>query len=114
MFPRLRSKAGAELREALERVERLEADHRAAAPLHAEVERLGRRWAGTGALGAGELERMAELAAQLNALYREHIAVEDRELFPMAARVLTESEQSEIGGEMAARRGISIRASSTT
>jgi hypothetical protein len=39
-------------------------------------------------------------------LYREHIAVEEREIFPVAAAVLGKFQREAMGGEMAARRGL--------
>jgi len=48
---------------------------------------------------------------ELEALYRDHIAVEDREVFPMAARVLRAEDRQTIGKEMAGRRGVSGRSS---
>jgi len=39
-------------------------------------------------------------------LYRAHIAAEDRDLFPAAARALDAPTLREIGREMAARRGV--------
>jgi hemerythrin-like domain-containing protein len=40
----------------------------------------------------------------LHAIYEQHIGVEDRELFPTAAQLLSSSQMREIGREMAARR----------
>jgi hemerythrin-like domain-containing protein len=39
-------------------------------------------------------------------MYRRHIEVEDREVFPVAARVLPKQEQEAIAREMAARRNV--------
>lgn len=38
--------------------------------------------------------------------YRNHIAIEERDLLPWAARLLTPSQQARIGKNMAARRGV--------
>lgn len=38
--------------------------------------------------------------------YRSHIALEERDLLPYAARLLTPSQQAHIGKNMAARRGV--------
>jgi hypothetical protein len=56
---------------------------------------------------SGAIERAAELRhrlARLCTLYTSHLAMEDQELFPIAARVLTESDVRQIGLEMATRR----------
>jgi hemerythrin-like domain-containing protein len=39
-------------------------------------------------------------------MYREHIALEDGEIFPLAARMMEKTEIEAVGREMAARRGI--------
>ena len=42
----------------------------------------------------------------LAAMYREHIAIEDSEVFPAAAAALTAEQRKAIGEEMAARRSL--------
>jgi hemerythrin-like domain-containing protein len=49
--------------------------------------------------------RLREVAARLRAAYAEHIALEERELFPAARNALTEEDVSAIAAEMDARRG---------
>jgi hemerythrin-like domain-containing protein len=39
-------------------------------------------------------------------MYTRHIALEDSELFPMAARMLNPQQLQEVGQEMAQRRGL--------
>jgi hemerythrin-like domain-containing protein len=54
-------------------------------------------------------ELVARLAVGVEALvtaYREHIRLEDEELYPLAKRVLSEAEVAALGQEMAARRHI--------
>jgi hypothetical protein len=43
---------------------------------------------------------------ELSEIYRRHIAMEDAELFPLAARVLDRDGIEALGREMAQRRGI--------
>jgi hemerythrin-like domain-containing protein len=102
LFPRLRKNPEAEA--VLARVESLEEDHRRADRHHAEVDRLGQAWLASGTLAADDAGRLSTLLGELTALYRDHIAVEERELFPAAAALLTEADRKAIGGEMAARR----------
>jgi hemerythrin-like domain-containing protein len=45
---------------------------------------------------------------ELSDIYRRHIALEDAELFPLAARVLDRDEIEALGREMAQRRGIKV------
>ena len=59
-------------------------------------------------VGGKERTLLAHLIA-LDNLYKGHIAVEDRELFPAAGRVLTADELGAVGREMAARRNVAYR-----
>lgn len=102
LFPRLRVAGGGSA------LERLERDHREAAPRHQEVERIGRVWLESSAIPASKRTQFAAAVRSLSELYRQHIAVEEDEVFPLAQRVLTPSEQLEVGREMAARRGIRV------
>ena len=95
-------------RAALERLEALEADHRIAEDHQDAVDVLGRRWLRLGKLRAGDARSLREHLAALDRLYRRHIAVEDRELFPTAGRLLNAEEIEAIGREMAARRDVAF------
>ena len=106
LFPRLRSSDDPAAREALAQVDRLEADHRDAEADHAEVERIIRRWLDTGELAGEETERLLDLLRRLRSMYREHIALEDEVLFPLAERLLSAAELGSVGREMAERRGV--------
>lgn len=104
LFPRLRETRNAAAAHAFEVLARLERDHDEAEQHHRAIDTLGRRWLASGSLdpvAAGALR--AHLAA-LQAIYQHHIDVEDRELFPTAARMLSSSQLAEVGREMAARR----------
>jgi hypothetical protein len=50
--------------------------------------------------------RFSALITGLAELYRDHIAVEEREVFPVAVAVLGKPQRDAMGGEMAARRGL--------
>jgi hemerythrin-like domain-containing protein len=106
LFPRLRLSASPAARAALKAVQTLEEDHAAADALHATVETLGQRWLLLGVLDEVDMARLWDLLTQLRTMYQRHIAVEDKRLFPLAGRLLTDEQQAEIGREMAARRGI--------
>jgi len=107
LFPRLRARQDGAVSELLARVEALEREHIRAEKGHQEVDRLGRAWLEKGALAPEEAARLRVLLAELEQLYRSHIAVEDDEVFPAAAKVLAAEERRAIGREMAARRGFS-------
>ena len=106
LFPRLRALDRPELQAVLEKVDALEDDHARAERNHAEIDRLGQAWLASGSLAPAEAARLAELVTGLADLYRGHIAVEERDLFPAAAAVLEGHERAAMGREMAARRGL--------
>jgi hemerythrin-like domain-containing protein len=106
LFPRLRASEDAAARAAFETLDRLEADHRVAEEHHAAVHALGTRWLSEGMLPEFEAKQMLDHLGQLERLYREHIAVEDRELFPAAGRLMSAADMEAVGREMAARRGV--------
>ncbi len=106
LFPRLRALDSAEARAALAALAALEADHDRADAAHAEIDTLGKRWLNHGCLTAAETARLSELLHELRVLYRRHIGVEDREIFPLAGRVLEPDAITALGREMAERRGV--------
>ena len=106
LFPRLRQNQDSEVQSSFSQLDRLEDEHRWAAPLHAEVELLGKKYLLTDALSAVEVEKFRNAVAALASLYKRHITVEDSVIFPLAARLLTRMEKIAIAGEMARRRDL--------
>ena len=107
LFPRLRSAAGKQRAScSSNRIDALEGDHRAAVKGHQEVEALGQTWLGQGVLSPEDASRLTAILRQLAALYAGHIAMEDQEVFPAAAKLLSPSDREAVGAEMAARRGL--------
>jgi len=109
LFPRLEAAGDESARHLLDVVQRLESDHREADAHHAAVDRLGRRWLAANMLSDEDVSELRLHLAHLAALYRAHIAIEDRELFPAAARVLSASDVDAIGREMASRRSVPFK-----
>jgi hemerythrin-like domain-containing protein len=110
LFPRLRASADPDAAQALSLLARLEHDHDAAEHHHTAVHTFVHRWLEHNALGAVDVAALRGHLDALQDLYRAHIAVEDHDLFPAAARVLDTGTLEDIGREMAARRGVSPRA----
>ena len=109
LFPRLRTLAEAgdpKARQTLATVGRLEADHEAADARHGEIDRLGSRWLDQGTLPVAEAARLESEVRNLRSFYAAHIAVEDKQLFPLAGEILDGDEVEVLGREMAARRGL--------
>lgn len=108
LFPRLRQMGDPEIQSAFGTLDKLEADHRWAEPLHAEVERLGVQYLETGLLSASEVESYRTSIASLVSMYKQHIRVEDELIFPLAKRLLSERDKSAIATEMADRRQVKL------
>ena len=106
LFPRLRASNRPEVPAILARVEVLEDEHARADRAHDEVDRLGRLWLKDGSLTPEQTSRLSTVLAQLSELYRRHISMEDGEVFPLAASVLSALDRKAIGAEMASRRGL--------
>ena len=104
LFPRMRRIENPDIRSALAKLEKLEEEHRWAAPLHAEVERMGRVCLSGGKLSQAEIESFRGAVSGLASMYREHIRLEDELVFPAAARLMSASDRAAIGDEMAGRR----------
>ena len=105
LFPRL-LQLGDEVSSALSEVDRLQEDHRWAAPLHDEVESIGALWIADRQLPEDIRERFRCAVEQLQDMYSKHIHVEDTVLFPLANQILPPHEKREIGLEMAKRRNL--------
>ena len=108
LFPRLRRIDPARTQAILARIDCLEQDHECAGKAHDEVDRLGQLWLTRGQLSPKEASRLSTVLEQLAKLYRNHIAVEDTEVFPFAASMLPPSDRKSVGAEMAARRGVGV------
>jgi hemerythrin-like domain-containing protein len=105
LFPRLRESENA--RAKFQCLAELELDHRSAARDHELVDSLGNQWLTAGTLGRDEMHRLREALERMSSTYERHIAIEDGELFPLAARVLPPDQLADVGREMAQRRGVS-------
>jgi hemerythrin-like domain-containing protein len=104
LFPRLKQSGDPAASRVCETLARLERDHAIADEHHRAVGDLVRRWLTVGVLPAGDASALGSRLAALAEIYRAHIATEDEEVFPAAARLLSPEQLREIGGEMAARR----------
>jgi hemerythrin-like domain-containing protein len=108
LFPRLRQIHDPEVEAVFSRLEQLEDEHVWAAPLHAEVDRLGAQYLSTGSLSSREVSDFRRAVASLAAMYKQHISVEDSQVFPLATRVLSDAEKMAIAEEMAGRRKVRV------
>jgi hemerythrin-like domain-containing protein len=105
LFPALKQVGGQRVSAVLAGVDRLEAEHKKADVWHREVEEICERWLREDHLASEEAAHLAELLGSLSDLYRQHIALEDQEIFPVAQAELSAAAKQAIGRRMAARRG---------
>jgi len=106
LFPRMRGSGSAEAAVALLTMDHLEAEHRLTSAWHEEVDALGTRWLENGTLSREDSNRLCLLVDELDATYRQHIAVEESGVFAVAADCLPADAIAAIGREMARRRDI--------
>lgn len=106
LFPRLRATRDPRAAEAIECLSQLERDHEMAEAHHLAVDTFCRRWLDHGFLSDADRRNLEDRLAELQAIYREHIAIEDNQLFPVASAVLSEEQLLEIGREMEDRRDL--------
>jgi hemerythrin-like domain-containing protein len=104
LFPRMAASHDPDATAVLTQIKQLESDHEDANTHHAAVDGLVRRWLADGVLAEPLVRELKQHLAALTALYANHIAVEDQEVFPTAARILSVPDIGAIGREMAARR----------
>jgi len=108
LFPRLRRTNDPAVQSAFANLEKLEADHRWARPVHASVERLGKLYLATGKLADAEVTEFRSSVARLATMYQKHISIEDESIFPLAERFLSRTEMLAIAREMADRRSVPL------
>jgi hemerythrin-like domain-containing protein len=105
LFPRMRELGDGATRDALAKIQALEADHQVAKDGHDAVEELGRKWLAAGRLSERDTSHLLAHLHELQLIYERHIAVEDNEIFPLARQVLDAETLTDVGREMAERRG---------
>lgn len=108
LFPRLRERQGQQIQRAMKQLASLEDEHVVVERTHLEVEQLGKQWMEKGELSPDEAMAFSDLLAKLSRIYHQHIRIEEKEIFPLAANLLEQSVVHEIGREMAERRHIDV------
>lgn len=101
LFPRLRAESAAEC---FEELGGLESDHLHANDLHQSVDTFYSAWIANGELSPENEQRLRSATEQLKHLYQEHIQVEEKVVFPRAAKILDSWTIATIGREFQVRR----------
>ncbi len=103
LFPAL-SALGGQAAELVEKMNRLAAEHRLAEIVHHRLDELGGQWLKVSQLSEVDLAEFRRLIKQLIGFYTRHIAMEETEVFPVAAKALDSATLQQIGRNMRARR----------
>ena len=106
LFPRMRVSQHDEAKAIVANLDDLHADHVMADQTHRAVDELFRRWLADGVLIGPEFSRLSSLLDALHDTYARHIREEETQVFPNAAMILTTSDLTAVGWEMAKRRGL--------
>ncbi len=106
LFPALRGMERTDAPGVWSRIDRLEADHSQAEQWHRECEDIGSRWLRDDVLCLRDTARLGSVLSSLTKLYREHMEIEENDVFPWAQEVLSDADKAVIGRSMALRRGI--------
>ncbi|MCI0447770.1 hemerythrin domain-containing protein [bacterium] len=105
LFPRMRPLCRM-LDSSIKSLNHLEKEHHIADENHRTVEQLSKKWLLEGQLCFEDACELSDALGRLSVLYKKHIDVEERKIFPLASRILSAAEVTEIGREMAMRRNI--------
>ncbi len=101
LFPRLRAEGSDQTSSELAA---LESDHGHASGMHAVAETLYCDWIAAGELHPEQQSQLQSAVSKLAHLYSRHIGIEERIVFPHAAKSLGQKDLAEIGQEFRARR----------
>ena len=106
LFPRLCLSQDPRAAAVLGLVQQLSTDHDIADHMHHDIDGLFVRWFVDGTISIDDRHRLTALLGDLSRFYEEHIAIEEREVFPLAKAILSDEELQLIGKQMADRRGV--------
>jgi hemerythrin-like domain-containing protein len=87
LFPLLRASQRLGAEAALATMKSLHIDHDAAEPAHHEIDNLYRKWMERRDLSPSDRAKLKHLLDGLHTMYERHLAVEDKELFPLAIQM---------------------------
>lgn len=106
LFPLLQESDSPAAQAAMQIVQALEHEHTVANAAHEQVDSLYRQWIDLGTLAPPQARELARVLQVLHELYRRHIDIEDQAIFPLAAQVLSQEQLTQLGNQMAQRRGL--------
>ncbi len=104
LFPALAACDNAAVAAAMLRMRRLAEEHATAEKLHRLIDELGEAWLKAGKISAEDRRKFQHAVETLIGIYTPHIAMEEHEIFPLAAQLLPPEKLIGIGEQMRARR----------
>jgi hemerythrin-like domain-containing protein len=105
LFPRMRPLCRT-MESSIHFLNHLEREHEIADEDHRTVEQLSKKWLLQGQLSFNDACELSDTLGKLSVLYKKHIDVEEQTIFPLANKILSRADVTEIGREMAIRRDI--------
>lgn len=104
LFPALAASADAAGAAAMQRMRQLAEEHAAAEKLHHRIDELAETWLKSGKISDTHRREFQGAVETLISIYTPHIAMEETDIFPLAAKVLDSSTLLNIGDQMRSRR----------
>lgn len=104
LFPRMRPLCSMDKN--IKSLNHLEIEHDIADENHHTVEQLSKKWLLQGELCFEDTCELSDALGRLSVLYKKHIHVEEEIIFPLAVKILSPTQVTEVGREMAMRRDI--------
>jgi hemerythrin-like domain-containing protein len=106
LFPRMRNFENDLKASDMQCLDHLEQEHAEVDISHHNVDRLGNLWLSQGWLTSEDSDSFSRALGKLSLIYKRHIDLEEHQIFPLALKILPDTEVAAIGREMALRRNV--------
>jgi len=104
LFPALAASGDVAATEAMTRMRQLAEEHAAAEKLHHRIDALSEAWLKNGKIINRDRQEFQRTVDTLISIYTPHIAMEEHDIFPLAAKLLRQETLIGIGEQMRSRR----------
>ena len=108
LFPRMRLVQEFSNQNDIRFLDHLEKEHEIVDESHHQVEMMIEKWLKQGELSFDDSVCLSNALGRLSVIYKKHIYLEEKRIFPLAARMLSRTDVAAIGREMAIRRNIDL------
>ncbi len=106
VFARLRQSSSPKAVEAAKLIDTLEQQHQQADVIHTQIDALGHLWLKDKTLSPQNASQFHQRITHLQFFYKQHIAIEENHVFPVAQALFTPEQLAQIGQEMKASRNL--------